>query len=62
MEAEIETMNYKVTALDASRPRQLWSGRTGAVVEADACGRDLYADRGEHLVRHPAHVGAADDR
>src|SRR3954451_24529658 len=38
------------------------AGRARAVVEPDTGGRDLDADRGEHLVGHPTHVGAADDR
>ena len=35
--------------------------RAGAVVAADAAGAHLDADRGEHLLGHPADVGAADD-
>ena len=34
----------------------------GAVVKPDAGGADLDADRGQHLLRHAPHVGAADDR
>ena len=33
----------------------------GAVVQPDPGGADLDADRGEHLLGHAAHVGAADD-
>ena len=35
--------------------------RAGAVVQADAGRAHLDADRGEHLLGHPADVGAADD-